>query len=986
GTSRGAVYVLTLTRSGAVATTTKFSSTQGVTGELDDTDEFGWSASGVGDLDGDGDIDVAVGAPRDDDGSGDAGAFYVIDLAGPVDTDGDGLWDVQEDANTDSDGDPTTTPGPDTDGDTDANFDDADDDGDTVPTRNEMADPNGDGDPRDAVDVDRDGQPDYLDGPQPRGQLPVADEQKISSTAGGLTGPLDDGDDFGQSVTSLGDLDGDGVNDLAVGAIRDDDGGTNRGAVHVLFMNADGTVRSEQKISSTEGGLTGPLDDSDEFGHGLDVIGDVDGDGVNDIIVGGFGDDDGGPNRGAAYVVFLRPDGTVKAEQKISDTTGGFQADLTDGEYFGSNVSGAGDIDGDGVPDVIVNASRDDDGGTDRGAVYVLFLNPNGTVKAEQKISSTQGGLTGPLVDSERFGLGLGALGDVDGDGVPDIAVGSRADDGGPDRGAIYVLFLNRDGTVRAEQKISDTTGGLDPVLADNDRFGGSIAGVGDIDGNGVPDLVTGTSDDDDGGTSRGTVYLLTLDTDGTVLSTSKLSSTVGGLTGPLDDNDWFGRSVTGLGDLDDDGALDIAVGARRDDDGGSDRGAVYVLDLSLLTDADGDGLWDVEEDQNADADRDPATNPGPDTDGDTNANFDDADDDGDGVPTISENADPNGDGDPRDARDIDQDGQPDYLDIEARASTAAAVSEQKISETQGALSATLADSDWFGASTASIGDVDGDGIADLAVGAPYDGDGGTSRGAVYVLFLNADGSVRAEQKISSTAGGLVGPLSNGDLFGDGLANAGDVDGDGVNDLLVGAPRDGDGGVDRGAAYVLFLNDDGTVRDEQKLSSLSGGLGVSLTDGDRFGSDVTSLGDLDGDGVVDVVVGAPRDDSAGTNRGAAHVLFLNSNGTVKTAQTISDTSGGLGAALDDDDLFGSDLAGLGDLDGDGNVDLAVGAIGDDDGGSGDGAAYVLFLNADGSVQAEQKLSATSGGLTTDATSGEFGFALAGTGDIDGDGR
>jgi len=114
----------------------------------------------------------------------------------------------------------------------------------------------------------------------------VKSHQKISDTEGGFTGVLDDTDQFGFPVASLGDLDGDGVTDLAVGAVNDDDGGPNRGAVWILFLNADGTVKSHQKISDIDGGFTGVLDDSDLFGAGVASLGDLDGDGVTDLAVG----------------------------------------------------------------------------------------------------------------------------------------------------------------------------------------------------------------------------------------------------------------------------------------------------------------------------------------------------------------------------------------------------------------------------------------------------------------------------------------------------------------------------------------------------------------------------------------------------------------------------------------------------------------------------------------------------------------------------
>ena len=223
-------------------------------------------------------------------------------LAAPGDLDDDGIADIYEDANTDFDLNPATNPGPDTDGDGFANYLDADDDGDGIPTISESADPNADQDPRDAQDSDRDGEPDYLDPSTWPSSAVVAFEQKISETAGGLAETLDVTDHFGRSIASIGDLDGDGTNDIAVGAHWDDDGSSDRGAVYVLFLNGDGTVKAEQKISDTTGGFAAVLDNSDEFGIGIAGLGDLDGDGINDIAVGAHQDDDGGGNFGAVYV------------------------------------------------------------------------------------------------------------------------------------------------------------------------------------------------------------------------------------------------------------------------------------------------------------------------------------------------------------------------------------------------------------------------------------------------------------------------------------------------------------------------------------------------------------------------------------------------------------------------------------------------------------------------------------------------------------
>ena len=504
----------------------------------------------------------------------------IIATGANIDSDGDGLWNHQEDANNDADYNPATNPGPDTDGDALPDYLDADDDGDTLLTSAENADPNGDGDPRDARDFDRDGQPDYLDAPTALSTGRVADEQKISDSVGGLAATVDDNDRFGRSVASIGDVDGDGVVDIAVGAHGDDDGGPDRGAVHILFLNPDGSVRAEQKISSTTGGMIGPLDDNDAFGMSATGIGDLDGDGIPDIVVGARLDDDGGNNRGAVYVLFLNRNGTVRTERKISSTTGGL-GPLSDDDSFGVSATGIGDLDGDGTRDVAVGAHND--GVTNRGAVHVLFLRPDGTVRAQQKINDTQGGLVGNLDANDSFGYSVAGVGDLDVDGTPDLAVGAIGDgDGGSGggRGAVYVLFLDPGGTVKDEQKISSTQGGLSGPLDDNDVFGYSAAGVGDLDADGTPDLAIGAIGDGDGGGGRGAVYVLFLDPDGTVKDEQKISSTRGGLTGPLDNDDSFGSSSTSLGDLDGDGSIDLAIGAFLDDDGGSDRGAVYVLFL----------------------------------------------------------------------------------------------------------------------------------------------------------------------------------------------------------------------------------------------------------------------------------------------------------------------------------------------------------------------------------------------------------------------
>jgi|TARA_R100000479_G_scaffold85403_1_gene41505 hypothetical protein len=412
--------------------------------------------------------------------------------------------------------------------------------------------------------------------------------QEIAEDKSGFNAIIDSEDWLGYSVESIGDLNGDGTEDVAVGALKDDDGGFNKGALYILFLNKDGTVNSHQKISDTEGGFEGILDDWDIFGSSISYLGDINNDGFPDIGVGAEYDGDGGYWHGAVWILSLNSNGTVDSYSKISDTEGNFLAPLGDEDVFGTDISLLGDLDGDGFDDIAVSARRDPDGGSDRGAVYILFLNKNLTVKNYQKISQSQGDFQGQLDAGDYFGGAVANIGDIDLDGVVDIAVGAyRDDDGGSNRGALYILFLNPDGSVKDYQKISSLLGGFETPFNEEMFFGASIDLAGDINENGLTEIIVGAKGyRNEEGLETGAFYILDLNSNGTVNSFVRYTEGEQLFDGDIIPESSFGFSVSYNKGLSTDDAI-VSGSYTTDYIGGNENGSLWVLQLGEILSID---------------------------------------------------------------------------------------------------------------------------------------------------------------------------------------------------------------------------------------------------------------------------------------------------------------------------------------------------------------------------------------------------------------
>ena len=260
------------------------------------------------------------------------------------------------------------------------------------------------------------------------------------------------------------------------------------------------------------------------------------------------------------------------------------------------------------------------------------------------------------------------------------------------------------------------------------------------------------------------------------------------------------------------------------------------------------------------------------------------------------------------------------------------------------------ADGDATGFSVASAGDVNGDGSLDLVIGARFDDDGGFRAGQAYVVFGKVGGLAAIDLASLAPADGFkIQGDTNNDYAGYNVASAGDINGDGYDELIVGAPGGDDAGLAAGEAYVIFGKASGFANiDLSALAPADGFIIQGDAAGDNAGISVSSAGDLNGDGYGDIVVGAHLGDNGGANAGEAYVIFGKASGFANVdLTTLAPTDGFIIQGDAADDRAGCSVSSAGDINGDGYDDLLVGASTGDDAGINVGEAYVIFGKAGG---------------------------------------
>jgi hypothetical protein len=655
------------------------------------------------------------------------------------------------------------------------------------------------------------------------------------------------GGQYGGSVSCAGDVNGDGYDDMIVGAANIS---SSTGKAYIYFGGF--SVNTVPDVILSGEAL------ANNFGISVSSAGDVNADGFDDVIVGASGYSG---STGRAYLYF---GGNVMNNVADLIMTGEVNAN-----FFGNAVAG-GDVNGDGYSDMIVGAFSFS---SSVGKVYVFFggASPNNTADVT---------MLGAGV-SNLFGCSVAFAGDVNSDGFGDVLAGARGVTSST--GKAYVFF----GGVSMDSLADVTMTGEAP----NHEFGFSVSSAGDVNSDGFGDVIIGS----DFATSLpGKAYLF--------YGGSSMDNNADLIMNGEANGDLFGHSVSSAGDVNGDGYSDLIIGAYGNT---SNTGKAYIFFGGAVPDNSPDATMAGES---------------------TSNQF--------GI-AVSNAGDMNGDG---------------YGDVIAGASQYSTATGRVYLYDYFMKGEIIPDLTLigevslieYGQSVASAGDVNSDGFNDIIVGAPgYN----FSVGRAYIYFGGTQMNATADLT-------LTGEASN-NHFGTSVASAGDINGDGFSDVIVGAYGNT---TNTGKAYIYFGG-----------STMNNTVDVTLTGeatNNYFGTSVSGAGDVNGDGYTDVIVGAYGNTS---NTGKAYIFHGGS--TVNSVADITMT----GEATTN--FFGGSVSNAGDVNNDGFSDVIVGANGYS---TSTGRAYIYFGDFSMNNTADVV-------LTGELTNNDFGTSVSSAGDVNRDG-
>lgn len=515
------------------------------------------------------------------------------------------------------------------------------------------------------------------------------------------------------------------------------------------------------------------------------------------------------------------------------------------GDQAGYSVSAAGDVNGDGLTDLIVGAPLNDAAGNMAGRSYVVFGKMDNTSVNLVDIANGIGGfaITGQAA-GDQAGMAVSAAGDVNGDGLADLIVGARFNGAaGNYAGCSYVVFGKEDTTAVDLNDIANGNGGFAITGQSAFSFSGiSVATAGDVNGDGLSDLIVGAIMQ--GGTA-GRSYVVFGKQDSTTVNLADVANGNGGFAiNGQNANDFSGYAVSAAGDVNGDGLADVLIGSPGAFPGGppssTSTGNSYVVFGKT-------------------------------------------------------------------------DGSPVDLSAVAAGNGGFVIHGETAN-------------DWSGVSVSAAGDVNGDGLADVIVASLAHS---AFNERSYVVFGKTDTTAVDLHAIAQGQGGgfIINGHPAGDQAGWSVSSAGDLNGDGLTDLIVGVSANG---VPGRSSYVVFGKTDTDAVDLSNVAQGVGGFAINAEAPTDNPSTVSAAGDVNGDGLADLIIGVPQNDTAGDNTGRSYVIFGRADGAF--AETAVDQMG----TSSDDTLQGSTtsetmVGGNGDdtLTGNGGADVLYGGAGND---------------------------------------------------------